>query len=189
MSLELTAKTEPGSRLVDARRGARGRDRPAGRRPRPRRELPLRELRRRQAERVLDRSDPGGARRSRRHLRARRARRLEPARPRRRIADPGREHAPRLRAERRSPLADRDRSRRRATRRGRSPRRSSRSLDDGTVFASAGSELGQDLTRPATTATRTEDGWIVSGHKIFCTMSPAADVLYTAVTYTDDGGS
>ncbi len=31
-------------------------------------------------------------------------------------------------------------------------------------------------------ATRTEDGWIVSGQKIFCTMSPAADVLYTAVT-------
>jgi alkylation response protein AidB-like acyl-CoA dehydrogenase len=59
---------------------------------------------------------------------------------------------------------------------------------DGTVFAAAGSELGQDLTRPRTTATRTEDGWTVSGQKIFCTMSPAADVLYTAVTYTDDGG-
>ena len=59
---------------------------------------------------------------------------------------------------------------------------------DGTVFASAGSELGQDLTRPATTATLAEDGWVVSGSKIFCTMSPAADVLYTAVTYTDDGG-
>jgi alkylation response protein AidB-like acyl-CoA dehydrogenase len=59
---------------------------------------------------------------------------------------------------------------------------------DGTVFASAVSEPRQDLTRPATTATRTETGWTVSGHKIFCTMSPAADVLYTAVTYTDDGG-
>ncbi|MGZ4413739.1 MAG: acyl-CoA dehydrogenase family protein [Gaiellaceae bacterium] len=59
---------------------------------------------------------------------------------------------------------------------------------DGTVFAAAGSELGQDLTRPATNATRTETGWTVSGHKVFCTGSPAADVLYTAVTYTDDGG-
>jgi alkylation response protein AidB-like acyl-CoA dehydrogenase len=59
---------------------------------------------------------------------------------------------------------------------------------DGAVFASAVSEPRQDLTRPATTATRTETGWTVSGHKIFCTMSPAADVLYTAVTYTDDGG-
>ena len=59
---------------------------------------------------------------------------------------------------------------------------------DGTVFAAAGSEIGQDLTRPTTAATRTETGWIVSGHKVFCTMSPAADVLYTAVTYTDGGG-
>ena len=31
-------------------------------------------------------------------------------------------------------------------------------------------------------------GWTVSGRKIFCTMSPAADVLYAAVTYTDDAG-
>ena len=59
---------------------------------------------------------------------------------------------------------------------------------DGTVFASAGSERRQDLTRPTTTAKRTETGWVVAGHKVFCTMAPAADVLYTAVTYIDDGG-
>jgi alkylation response protein AidB-like acyl-CoA dehydrogenase len=59
---------------------------------------------------------------------------------------------------------------------------------EGTVFAAASSELGQDLTRPATTATRTADGWTVSGRKVFCTMSPAADVLYAAVTYADDDG-
>jgi alkylation response protein AidB-like acyl-CoA dehydrogenase len=59
---------------------------------------------------------------------------------------------------------------------------------DGTVFAAAGSELGQDLTRPATTAERTDDGWIVTGRKVFCTMSPAADVLYTAVTFADEEG-
>jgi alkylation response protein AidB-like acyl-CoA dehydrogenase len=59
---------------------------------------------------------------------------------------------------------------------------------DRIVLASATSELGQDLTRPGTAATRAVDGWIVSGHKVFCTMSPAADVLYTAVTYTDDRG-
>ena len=59
---------------------------------------------------------------------------------------------------------------------------------NGIVFVSAGSELRQDLTRPTTTAKRTETGWIVSGHKVFCTMAPAADILYTAVTYTDDGG-
>ena len=59
---------------------------------------------------------------------------------------------------------------------------------DGTVFASAGSERRQDLTRPTTRAERTETGWVVAGHKVFCTMAPAADVLYTAVTYSDDGG-
>jgi alkylation response protein AidB-like acyl-CoA dehydrogenase len=59
---------------------------------------------------------------------------------------------------------------------------------EGTVFGSAISEPRQDLTRPATTARRTETGWIVSGRKIFCTMSPAVDVLYTAVTYVDDDG-
>jgi alkylation response protein AidB-like acyl-CoA dehydrogenase len=59
---------------------------------------------------------------------------------------------------------------------------------EGTIFTSAISEPRQDLTRPATTARRTETGWILSGRKIFSTMSPAADVLYTAVTYADDGG-
>ena len=59
---------------------------------------------------------------------------------------------------------------------------------DGVVFASAVSEIRQDLTRPATTATRTADGWIVSGRKVFSTMSPAADVLYTAVTFSGDDG-
>jgi alkylation response protein AidB-like acyl-CoA dehydrogenase len=60
---------------------------------------------------------------------------------------------------------------------------------EGTVFAAASSEPGQDLTRPVTTATHTPDGWVVSGRKIFCTMSPAADVLYAAVTYVDDEGT
>jgi alkylation response protein AidB-like acyl-CoA dehydrogenase len=59
---------------------------------------------------------------------------------------------------------------------------------NGTVFASAGSEPQQDLTHPHTTATRTEDGWIVSGRKIFCTMAPAADIFYTAVTFAEAGG-
>ena len=59
---------------------------------------------------------------------------------------------------------------------------------EGTVFAAAVSELGQDLSRPATTAVRTESGWTVSGEKVFCTMAAAADVFYTAVTYVDGGG-
>ena len=60
---------------------------------------------------------------------------------------------------------------------------------EGVVMAAAISEHGQDLTRPQTTATRTPDGWRIDGRKSFCTMSPAATVLLTAVTYVDDEGA
>jgi alkylation response protein AidB-like acyl-CoA dehydrogenase len=60
---------------------------------------------------------------------------------------------------------------------------------DGVVLAAAISERGQDLTRPATLATRTESGWRIDGRKTFCTMSPAATELYVAVTYADDEGT
>src|SRR5205085_9275431 len=53
---------------------------------------------------------------------------------------------------------------------------------DGVVMAAAISEIGQDLLHPATQATRTESGWRIDGHKVFCTMSPAATHLYTAVS-------
>jgi alkylation response protein AidB-like acyl-CoA dehydrogenase len=59
---------------------------------------------------------------------------------------------------------------------------------DGVVMAAAISEPNQDLTRPATTATRTADGWRIDGRKIFCTMSPAATMLYTAVSFRDADG-
>src|SRR5947209_5255897 len=59
---------------------------------------------------------------------------------------------------------------------------------DGVVLAAAISERGQDLTRPATRATRTRAGWRIDGRKLFCTMSPAATDLYVAVTYIDDDG-
>ncbi len=59
---------------------------------------------------------------------------------------------------------------------------------DGVIMATAVSEPGQDLTRPSTTATRTESGWRIDGRKIFCTMSPAATVLQTAVTFVGDDG-
>ena len=60
--------------------------------------------------------------------------------------------------------------------------------EDGVVLAAAVSERSQDLTRPTTTAVRTESGWTIDGSKVFCTMSPAATVLYTAVSFTDDAG-
>ena len=59
----------------------------------------------------------------------------------------------------------------------------------GVVLAAAVSERGQDLTRPSTRATRTESGWRIDGHKVFCTMSPAATDLYVAVTYADRDGA
>ena len=56
------------------------------------------------------------------------------------------------------------------------------------VIAAAQSETGQDLTRPATRAERTSGGWRIDGHKVFCTMSPAATTLLTAVSFVDDAG-
>jgi alkylation response protein AidB-like acyl-CoA dehydrogenase len=60
-------------------------------------------------------------------------------------------------------------------------------VDEGAVVAAAVSEPGQELTRPATTATRADGGWRISGRKIFCTMSPAATTLLVAVRF--DGRS
>ena len=59
---------------------------------------------------------------------------------------------------------------------------------EGAVMAAAVSEPNQDLTRPRTRAKRTDDGWVVRGHKVFCTMSPAATELYAAVTFDDGDG-
>jgi alkylation response protein AidB-like acyl-CoA dehydrogenase len=59
---------------------------------------------------------------------------------------------------------------------------------DRSVIAAAQSETGQDLTRPATRAERTAGGWRIDGHKVFCTMSPAATTLLTAVSFVDDDG-
>jgi alkylation response protein AidB-like acyl-CoA dehydrogenase len=67
--------------------------------------------------------------------------------------------------------------------------RSLRTIASGeVVIAAAMSEPGQDLTRPSTTAVRTEAGWRIDGHKIFCTMAPAATVLLTSVGFRDEGG-
>ena len=59
---------------------------------------------------------------------------------------------------------------------------------DRSVIAAAQSETGQDLTRPATRAERISGGWRIDGHKVFCTMSPAATTLLTAVSFVDDDG-
>lgn len=60
---------------------------------------------------------------------------------------------------------------------------------NGVIMATAVSEFGQDLTRPQTVAVKTDDGWRIDGRKAFCTMSPAATVLQTAVTYEGPDGT
>ena len=59
-------------------------------------------------------------------------------------------------------------------------------VSERSVIAAAQSEQGQDLTRPATRAERTDRGWRIDGHKVFCTMSPAATTLLTTVSFVDD---
>jgi alkylation response protein AidB-like acyl-CoA dehydrogenase len=59
---------------------------------------------------------------------------------------------------------------------------------DGMVLAAAISERSQDLTRPGTSAHRTDSGWRIDGRKFFCTMSPGATHLYVSVRYADDDG-
>jgi alkylation response protein AidB-like acyl-CoA dehydrogenase len=59
---------------------------------------------------------------------------------------------------------------------------------DGVVVAAAVSEHGQDLTRPETTAVSTNAGWRIDGRKVFCTMSPAATTLLTAVRFEGRDG-
>jgi alkylation response protein AidB-like acyl-CoA dehydrogenase len=63
-----------------------------------------------------------------------------------------------------------------------------RIADEDVVMAAAMSEPGQDLTRPSTTAVRDNGSWRIDGHKIFCTMSPAATILLTSVRFVDDAG-
>jgi alkylation response protein AidB-like acyl-CoA dehydrogenase len=58
----------------------------------------------------------------------------------------------------------------------------------GVILAAAVSEPNQNLSRPDTRAVRTPTGWVINGKKIFCTMSPAADALFVAVTFENDEG-
>jgi len=60
---------------------------------------------------------------------------------------------------------------------------------DGMIMAAAVSEIGQDILRPRTRATRTETGWRIDGHKVFCSMAPAATHLYAAVSFANGDGS
>jgi alkylation response protein AidB-like acyl-CoA dehydrogenase len=56
------------------------------------------------------------------------------------------------------------------------------------LVAAASEPAPQDLTRPATTATRIEGGWVVNGRKAFATMAPFATMLNVAVSFVDGAG-
>ncbi len=56
------------------------------------------------------------------------------------------------------------------------------------IIAAAVSEPDQNLLRPNTIGTRHGDGWLVTGRKIFGSLSPAATQLITSLTITDDEG-
>ena len=188
--MELTARTAAGAEAGRDRRAARRGAREsrgarttatAATRSRASRALPRRGY--------LAAPVPAGAGRPRRELRARRRRRLGPAGPRRRVRGDRRQHAPRRRAEPRAPLADGARRRRGPPRGARSPPRCA------TIAARRRRARGRaERAGPGPhaarrrEAARTADGWRIDGHKIFCTMSPAATALLTSVRFVDDDG-
>jgi alkylation response protein AidB-like acyl-CoA dehydrogenase len=64
-----------------------------------------------------------------------------------------------------------------------------RIVNDGMVIAAAISEPNQNLTQPASRATRNGTGWFLNGRKIFATMSPAATMMLVSATYEDAAGN
>jgi alkylation response protein AidB-like acyl-CoA dehydrogenase len=58
------------------------------------------------------------------------------------------------------------------------------------IICATATESGTDFLRPNTRATPTEDGWSISGRKIFVTLSPAANLYALNLRIADpDGGS
>jgi alkylation response protein AidB-like acyl-CoA dehydrogenase len=56
------------------------------------------------------------------------------------------------------------------------------------LFCATATEPGTDFLRPGTTAVPTEDGWSISGRKIFVTMSPVAGVYALNVRVPGEAG-
>ena len=56
------------------------------------------------------------------------------------------------------------------------------------VICATATEAGTDFLRPRTTATRTDEGWILEGRKIFVTLSPAANLCALNVRIADPEG-
>jgi alkylation response protein AidB-like acyl-CoA dehydrogenase len=62
-------------------------------------------------------------------------------------------------------------------------------LGSGMIGMANATEPGTDLRHPLVEATKVEDGWSISGRKIFGTLSPLADVFFVPVrSPQNDGG-
>jgi alkylation response protein AidB-like acyl-CoA dehydrogenase len=57
----------------------------------------------------------------------------------------------------------------------------------GVIICGPSTEPGTYLDSPFTEATRTADGWAINGHKIFGTLSPAAQIMVPFVRVRDGG--
>jgi alkylation response protein AidB-like acyl-CoA dehydrogenase len=63
-----------------------------------------------------------------------------------------------------------------------------RIVDEDVVIAAAVSEPNQHLTQPTTRAVRDGSGWSLDGHKIVCSMAPAATTLLVSTRYQNQAG-
>lgn len=52
-----------------------------------------------------------------------------------------------------------------------------------------GTERGTDLTAPLTEVTRAEGGYVLNGRKVFATLSPAANIMFSIARMLRDDGS
>ncbi|MDP9237431.1 MAG: acyl-CoA/acyl-ACP dehydrogenase [Chloroflexota bacterium] len=57
----------------------------------------------------------------------------------------------------------------------------------GVIMCGPSTEPGTDVNSPFTEATRTADGWVINGHKIFGTLSPAAQIFVSMVRVREGG--
>jgi alkylation response protein AidB-like acyl-CoA dehydrogenase len=60
--------------------------------------------------------------------------------------------------------------------------------DGNMLICATATERGTDNLHPHTTATRTDEGWLINGHKMFVTMSPLATHLAMNLRMQDEDG-
>jgi alkylation response protein AidB-like acyl-CoA dehydrogenase len=56
------------------------------------------------------------------------------------------------------------------------------------ILCGASTEAGTDLSAPMTEATATDDGYVINGHKMFGTLSPAANLIFSVLRVPEGDG-